>query len=108
MAITLYRVAGDSGGSVTLDLLSGGIAYNLANQTLVCYLRNTDGSLAQTVTDVTLRNQLATPGRCTTTFTEAQLVEGTYTMEWHVAAGDLTFPGKRVDRPFLVVRSATT
>ena len=106
MATTLYRTAGDTGPSATFDMQIDAVGYSLTGQTVTCYLRNLAGVLAQTITDVTLGDQTATPGRCTTAFTGTQLVAGTYTMEWYLPTADLTFPADKTDRPLLVVRSA--
>ena len=106
MSTTYYRTTGDTGPPITVDLLSGGVGHNLSGETVVCYLRATDQTLAQTISTVTPGNQSTNPGRCTTALTGAQLVDGTYTVEWYSSTADLTFPAKRADRPFLVVRSA--
>ena len=106
MSDTLYRTAGDTGPPATFDLQIDAAGYSLTGQTVTCYLRTQAGVLAQTITTVTLADQVATPGRCTTVFTGAQLVEGAYTLEWYLPTADLTFPAARKDRPLLVVRSA--
>lgn len=108
MAEKIYMVSGDDERTVSFDLLLDGVGQDLGSATVECHMRDTFTGTVTTVTDVTADVDQATfPGRCVTEFTTAQLLVGTYTLEWESTIGTniTTFPGNAEDRPLLIVRN---
>ena len=108
MAEKIYMASADDERTVTFDLLLDGVKQDLSSATVECHMRNTLTGAVTTVTDVTPdADQVTYPGRAVTEFTAAQLVQGTYTLEWESTIGTniTTYPGAPGDRPLLVVRA---
>lgn len=108
MADKIYMTSGDDERTVAFDLMLDGAGQDLTSSTVECHMRNTRTGVVTTVTDVTAHvDQVSYPGRCVTEFAAAQLVAGTYTLEWEstILTNITTFPGDADDRPLLVVRN---
>ena len=108
MAEKIYMASADAERTVTFDLLLDGVEQDLGSATIECHMRNTRTGVVTTVTDVTPDpDQVTYPGRCVTEFTAAQLLAGTYTLEWEstISTNITTYPGDADERPLLVVRA---
>ena len=104
---TIYMASADHGRTVTFDLLLDGVNQDLTFAVVECHMRDVRSGAVTTVTTVTPdADQVTYPGRIVTTFSDAQLVAGTYTLEWESAtpSTDITYPGDADERPRLVVR----
>jgi len=104
---TIYMASADNGRTVTFDLVLDGVNQDLSTATVECHMRDVRSGAVTTVTNVTPdADQVTYPGRIVTEFTAAQLVPGTYTLEWESAtpSADITYPGDADARPRLVVR----
>ena len=108
MADRISMVSADNARSIIYDLELDGVGADLTGTTIECHMRDRNTGDVAVVTDVVAAvDQSATPGRCTTTFTAAELLTGVYTLEWEVVDGVAitTYPGRSSDRPVLTVRS---
>lgn len=107
----LYVRAGDNNRTLTTTLLLDNAPFNLTDFAVTCRLVDAAGALAATVTDVTKATQSGdTLGQVATELDTADLVAGTYLLEWVATDGAdiVTFPGSDRDRPRLVVRPIAT
>ena len=104
---TIYMASADDERTVTFDLVLDGVYQDLSSATVECHMRDVWSGSVTTVTDVTPDvDQVTYPGRVVTEFTAAQLVAGTYTLEWEstISTSIITYPGDAGARPRLVVR----
>ena len=103
MTTTIYRTANDASApsmTCTLSLDGTAIETDLSGEVVTCSLQNRAD--ATDIIDITCTGAAA--GVVTTPFAQANLIAGTYTLEWEITGGS-TFPGNKQDRPLLVVRS---
>lgn len=111
--MTLYARAGDNNRTLTTVLLLDDEPFDLTSHTsITCRLIDSStGSLAASTTAVTRATQSGgTLGQIATELDAAELVAGTYALEWVATDGAdvFTFPGRDTDRPTLVVRPAAS
>jgi len=108
MAVKIYMTSADAERTVAFDLLLDNVGQDLTSATVECHMRDTRTGAVTTVTDVTAdADQVTYPGRCVTEFSAANLVVGTYTLEWEstISGNITTFPGDGDERPLLIVRA---
>ena len=109
MAEKIYMASTDTERTVTFDLYLDGEAQDMGSATIECHMTNIRTNTVTTITDIVAdADQVANTGRVVTEFTAAQLVAGTYTLEWEATIGTsiVTYPGNGDERPVLVVRPA--